>query len=218
MTNPSKMYNLVRFATATTGTGTMAIGSAISGFLSPSAAGASDGDVISYSISDGINSEAGQGTYHTASGGTVSRDTVYASTNTGSRITLSGFANVSFTMAAQDFNALQVIPTPVSYAPTDQSGAGLTLSGLYCSYMTIGNLCLVDIGLTWPTTTNTAQAAFSIPHNAYSHPTFLGFGTVATLLYVSSSIAYLYTFAGGTMTNAAMSGLNVNASFTYRWY
>ena len=59
----AKLYNLARMTTATTGAGTITLGSAVSGFLSFAGAGAANGDVVSYGILDGANSEVGTGTY-----------------------------------------------------------------------------------------------------------------------------------------------------------
>ena len=97
----SKLYNLARVTTATTGTGTITLGSAVSGFLSFSAAGVQDGDLVAYGISDGANSECGTGTY-TASGTTLTRS-VTQSTNSNSAISLSGSAQVFVTALAPNF-------------------------------------------------------------------------------------------------------------------
>lgn len=220
MSLPSKIYDLVRFSTSTTGTGTMAVGSAVAGLLTPGAAGASDGDVISYVITDGVSSEIGQGTYHTASGGTVSRDTVYLSTASGAKISLSGNATVSFVMSSRDFNALLVAPTPISFSPVDTSGAGLVFAtGTYMSYQVLGpSLVQVDIEIVYPTTSDTTGASFSLPFPSYAHPTFLGFGTSTSLVYCSGGSAYLYTFGSNQMRNVDMSGKNINASIVYRHY
>lgn len=95
-----KLYNLARMSTATTGTGTITLGSAISGFLSFGGAGVVDGDVIAYAIEDGTNSEIGYGTY-TAAGTTLSRN-VRKSTNSDAAISLSGSAQVIITPSASD--------------------------------------------------------------------------------------------------------------------
>ena len=67
-----KLYSLARMTTATTGTGTITLGSAVGGYLSFAAAGAQNGDVVSYAINDGSNSEIGYGTY-TSAGTTPAR-------------------------------------------------------------------------------------------------------------------------------------------------
>lgn len=96
------LYNLARMTTATTGTGTITLGSAVDGFLSFSAAGVSDADVVSYAIQDGSNSEIGTGTY-TASGTTLTR-TVLKSTNSDAAISLSGNAEVFITPSTESFD------------------------------------------------------------------------------------------------------------------
>lgn len=98
----AKLFNLARMTTSTTGTGTITLGSAVAGFLSFSGAGVADGDVITYAIKDGSNSEIGRGTY-TSSGTTLTR-TVLKSTNSNAAISLSGTAEVFITAAAEDFN------------------------------------------------------------------------------------------------------------------
>jgi hypothetical protein len=96
------LKNLARMTTATTGTGTMTLGTAVAGFLSFDGAGVPDGATVSYGIKDTANSEAGRGKY-TKSGTTLSRDTISASTNGGSAINLSGSAEVFVTALSEDF-------------------------------------------------------------------------------------------------------------------
>ena len=98
----AKLYNLARMTTATTGSGTIALGSAVSGYLTFDEAGVQDGDPVSYGIKDGANSEVGTGTY-TASGTTLTR-TVTKSTNSNTAISLSGTAEVFITARAEDFS------------------------------------------------------------------------------------------------------------------
>ena len=96
----AKLYNLARMSTATTGTGTITLGSAVSGFLTFALAGVADSETVAYGIKDGANSEVGTGVY-TASGTTLTRS-VTKSTNSDSAISLSGTAEVFITARAQD--------------------------------------------------------------------------------------------------------------------
>ncbi len=107
----ARLYNLARMSTATTGTGTITLGSAVTGFLDFVTAGIRDGETVTYAIQDGSNSEIGRGVY-TASGTTLSR-TVLKSTNAGSQISLSGTAQVFITPSAEDFR--DVLTAPRSY-------------------------------------------------------------------------------------------------------
>lgn len=141
----AKLYNLARMSTPTTGTGTITLGSPISGFLSFAAAGVSDGETISYGISDGANSEKSEGVY-TASGTTLTR-VVKTSTNSNTAINLSGSAQVFITpgkedianlneantwTAAQSFTAVTASAAILSTSPTAgigyATGAGGTVT------------------------------------------------------------------------------------------
>ena len=118
-----KHYNLARMTTATTGTGTITLGSAATGFLSFAGAGAVDGDVCTYGIEDGTNREVGIGTY-SASGTTLTRTIILSSTNSGAAISLSGSAQVFSTIAAQDLPLLPSYwnPPPASKFSTLVTG------------------------------------------------------------------------------------------------
>jgi hypothetical protein len=88
----------VQETTTTTGTGTVTLAGAVSGFQSFSAIG--DGNSTYYTITNGTDWEVGIGTY-TSSGTTLSRTTVLSSSNSGSLVSFSaGSKNVFVTYPA----------------------------------------------------------------------------------------------------------------------
>lgn len=101
----AKFFNRAKMTTATTGTGTITLGSAAVGFQTFANAGASNGDVVQYVIEEGTNFEIGTGTY-TASGTTLSRGATESS-NSGNEINLGGNAFVSITAVDDDYNRLE---------------------------------------------------------------------------------------------------------------
>jgi len=125
-----KLFNLAKVTTATTGTGaTIALGSAVDGFLTFADAGVADGDVVPYGIRDGSNSETGTAVY-SSTGPTLTR-TVTKSTNADAAINLSGTAQVFITARAEDIvNPVAAIFTGSieleTYTWTSTSGAVTT--------------------------------------------------------------------------------------------
>lgn len=103
----TKLVNRAKMTTATTGTGTITLGSAVDGYQSFATAGVANADVVRYVIEDGDAWEIGTGTY-TASGTTLTRSVLESSLtgiNTGQPINLSGSAVVYVSAAAQDIQA-----------------------------------------------------------------------------------------------------------------
>jgi hypothetical protein len=97
------LVNRAKMSTATTGTGTITLGSAVSGFQTFADAGVTDGQTVRYVIEDGANFEIGNGTYG-ASGTTLSRS-VLESSNSDAAINLSGNAFVFIGAIARDITS-----------------------------------------------------------------------------------------------------------------
>lgn len=99
----AKLYDRVKESTTTTGTGTITLAGAASGYQSFSIVG--NGNKTYYCIADqsGSNWEIGIGTY-TLSNTTLSRDLVLSSSNSGSLVNFSAGTKDVF----QDMNALRI--------------------------------------------------------------------------------------------------------------
>lgn len=137
------LYNLARMTTATTGTGTLTLGSAVTGFLSFAGAGVSNGETVTYAIKDGSNSEIGRGVY-TSSGTTLSR-TVLKSTNSNNAINLSGSAQVVITAAAEDFMILPASSTDNALVRWDGTGGRTVQNSTAATLDDSGNLSALTV-------------------------------------------------------------------------
>ena len=89
----------VKETSTTTGTGTITLAGAVSGYQAFSVIG--NGKTTWYAIESGTDWEVGIGTY-TLSGTTLSRDTILESSNSGSAITLAGTSTVFCTYPAEE--------------------------------------------------------------------------------------------------------------------
>jgi hypothetical protein len=96
-----KLVNRAKVTTATTGAGTLALGSAVDGFQSFAAAGVTNGDTVRYVIEDGDAWEIGVGTFNAATQ-TLTRSPSQSSSG-GSTVSLGGSAVVYVTATAEDF-------------------------------------------------------------------------------------------------------------------
>jgi len=111
------LKNRAKMSTSTTGTGTITLGSAESGYQTFADAGVANADVVRYVIEDtGGAFEIGTGTY-TSSGTTLTR-TVSESSNSDAAINLSGSATVFIGATAEDIQNF-VASTGTATAPND---------------------------------------------------------------------------------------------------
>jgi hypothetical protein len=97
----------VKVTSTTTGTGTFTLGSAVDGYQDFSVIG--DGNQTYYTITDGTDWEVGIGTY-TSSGTTLSRDTIFESSNSNAAVNWgAGSKEVFVTFPAE--NTQGTVPT-----------------------------------------------------------------------------------------------------------
>ena len=114
----------VKETTTTTGTGTVSLGGAVTGFRAFSSAFAS-GTAVYYCITDGTNWEVGYGAATTGTPWTLARTTVLASSNAGALVSFgAGTKDVFCTApAAEISNASEILPITCT-----QSGGALTFT------------------------------------------------------------------------------------------
>ena len=114
------LVNRAKVATATTGTGTLTLGSAESGYQSFADAGVVDTDIVRYVIEDGTDWEIGTGTY---SAGTLTR-TVSESSNADAALNLTGSAVVYVSATAEDIPPVLELYAENPSSPNAPSATG----------------------------------------------------------------------------------------------
>jgi hypothetical protein len=191
-----KLVNRAKMTTATTGTGTITLGSAVDGFQTFTAAGVVNGDTVRYCIEDGTsNFELGSGVF-TASGTTLTR-VVSESSNSGNAINLSGDAIVFITAIAADLQPT-TFTTSVFTATANQTTFTVSYTvGFVEVFLNGAKLSAADFTATNGTSIVLASGATvgdTLDVVAY------GTQTIANVYTQSQSDARYLQLTGGTLT------------------
>jgi hypothetical protein len=211
----SLLFNRAKMSTATTGTGTITLGSAVSGFDSFANAGVANSNQVSYLIEDGSNWEYGTGTY-TSSGTTLTRTVIRSSSGT-SAISLSGAAQVSLTALSQDLATLdgsqtltnKTISSAVSVATTD----GTLYPLISAATQTPGAVSAVDFNSIPSWVTRIIINFSGISHTAGDQTLVrLGTGTAGSPNFAATG----YVSSGGIYSGSATSLSSSTTGFVCR--
>ena len=203
------LKNRAKMSTSTTGTGTITLGSAESGYQTFGDAGVANADVVRYVIEDGTAWEIGTDTY-TATGTTLTR-TVSESSNADAAIVLTGSAVVFVGAAAEDIPALSLYAeNPGTYtapsatgsndvaigdAAVASGGQGAFVAGGYNNWATAGYSVSLGGALTRST------GSYTVSIGGYSN-NVSGFGSIIA--------AY-----GGNVSGQYSTGLGKNVTVSH---
>lgn len=117
--------------------------------------------------------------------------------------------------------AVQTVVACTSFAPTDQSGAGLTFTSVSVQYCQYGNMVVVYGTLTYPSTVSASNAVISVPVAVPNQPyaaspgILTGVGNFALMPVPNSSTAKIINLTGIAQTNVTMSLKAVNFVLLY---
>ena len=196
----------VKVSTSTTGTGTITLGSAESGFQTFAEGGISDGDTVRYVIEDGSDFEIGTGTY-TASGTTLSR-TVTASSNSDNAVSLSGSAIVFISPAAQDLQVVHV------YSATSDLPSATNNHGMIAHVHGEGAMYFAHGG-SWVKLANSSDVFGGAFSDLTGKPTTLsGYGITDAQAYDANLTSFVSAFTLPTSDGTANQVLKTDGSGT----
>ena len=178
-----RLVNRAKMTTATTGTGTITLGSASGGFQTLAAAGVANGDTVRYVIEEGTAFEIGTGVFD-ATGGTLTRNPSESSIG-GGAITLAGSALVFVTAASAD---IQQPPAEGPFVDGDKTKLDGIAAGAQVNVAT-------NLGYT------SAASAGTLTSST---------GSNATLPAATTAVAGLLTSADKTKLDGIAAGAQVN--------
>lgn len=200
----------VKETTSTSGTGTLSLSGAVSGFQSFSNIG--NANTTYYTIESNADWEVGVGTY-TSSGSTLSRDTVLASSASGSKITV---APGAFVWA--DYPAGRAVSTDNAVTLTNKtiSGSSNTLSNIANASLTNSSITINGSSVSLGGSASVGTVTSITAGTGLSGGTITGSGTIAidstvatltgtqtlTNKRITARVTSITGAAGGTITPA----------------
>jgi hypothetical protein len=208
------LYNLAAMTVASTGTGTITLGSAatINGvlYLSFAGAGVTDGQTVAYSINDVGASEVGFGVY-TAAGTTLTRNAT-TSTNSNNAINMTAAAIVRISPRLQDIGTPGQRPATTTNDDASAGNVGEYMEGISSQFGT-GTF---TVTIASPAVVTQAGHGYSstgtgvwVPTTTGALPTGL---TAGTTYYVIPTTVSGNNFQVATSVANAFAGTAVNTS------
>lgn len=222
----------VKETTTTTGTGTLTLDGAATGFQSFAVIG--DGNYTYYTITDGVDWETGIGTY-TASGTTLSRDTILESSNSGSAVnwgagtkdvfcSYPAYQTLPMTMRPGGPNNEQLTFVPNAYTGVGDTVGRDALAGSIISYRQLAQLGSRSTGTKYfcdwngsATNISSADATYVLRlNNVDSTSVGLYFTTPPVFPAILFKDGYAEAFSLGNAYDSVVTPLGLNAYDTLR--